>query len=249
MRISIYKSLLVLLGMTIWQGIADRAAAVDPLFKQSVVFSSGDGYPVYRIPAIITTGLGTILAFAEGRPSVNDLGENDIVLKRSLDGGQSWQAMSVPLPHALANLATRGFSNPTPVVDRTTGDIFLFASRPALSGANNSAEIYVTKSTDDGISWSAPTDISADIRPNGDKYMLSGPGHAIQMDNGRLIIPFYSRALNDNAQSGVPHVAYSDDHGGSWHLGGEVPKPAVYPGNTLPVSLVEPSVVQTANGL
>jgi len=239
----------LLIVLALGQGVADSASAVDPVFRQSVVFSSGDGYAAYRIPAIVTTGFGTILAFAEGRPTVADLGENDIVLKRSLDGGQTWQPMSVTLSHTAANLATRGFNNPTPVVDRTTGDIFLFASRPALNGQENSYEMYVSKSTDDGVTWSAPTNISADVRPNGDKYITPGPGHAIQMENGRLVIPMYSRDLNLNSRSAVPHMVYSDDHGTSWHLGGEVPKPPTYPGESLPISLVEPSIVETENGL
>lgn len=234
--------------MLLWTTTSGAAPAVDPFFQQSVIFSSGDGYPVYRIPGIITSNYGTLLAFAEGRPTVNDLGENDVVLKRSLDNGLTWQPMQVPLPHELAGVSTRGFNSPTPVVDRTTGDIFVFVSRPALSGANNYYDIFVSKSNDDGVTWSAPTNISAAIRPDDHKVITTGVGHGVQLDDGRMVIPIYSRVLNDNSQSATPHVIYSDDHGLTWQLGGTVPKPT-YSGETLPVSLIEPAIVDTDNGL
>ncbi|HMC26802.1 MAG TPA: sialidase family protein [Verrucomicrobiae bacterium] len=51
------------------------------------------GYPAYRIPAQITTRRGSLLAFAEGRTSLRDHAENKIVMKRSMDGGNTWEPL------------------------------------------------------------------------------------------------------------------------------------------------------------
>ena len=59
------------------------------------VFINGvGGYPVYRIPSLICTPKGTLLAFCEGR-SAGDQSPTDIVLRRSGDGGKTWQPMQV----------------------------------------------------------------------------------------------------------------------------------------------------------
>lgn len=241
-----FSSRRLVVAVLLWTATSGVAFAVDPLFQQSVIFSSGDGYPVYRVPGIVTSNYGTLLAFAEGRPSTSDVGANDIVLKRSLDNGLTWQAMEVPLSHSSA--ANLGFNSPTPVVDQATGDIYLFAASPVPTGSPGYADIYVTKSSDDGVTWSAPTDISAAVRPNDDKYITVGPGHGVQLDNGRLVVPIYTRALNDSSQSATPRIIYSDDDGVTWHTGNAVPKPT-YSGQSLPVSLVEPSIVNTDHGL
>src|ERR1041384_2764114 len=54
-----------------------------------------NGYPVYRIPALVLTERGTLLAFAEARKSLRDHAENKIVMKRSTDTGSTWGALKV----------------------------------------------------------------------------------------------------------------------------------------------------------
>lgn|SRR2546422_62914 len=75
------------------------------------VFEGGrDGYPAYRIPALLTTQAGTLLAFAEGRARLGDHAENDLVLKRSVDNGRSWGALQV-----VAEDGANALNNPTAV--------------------------------------------------------------------------------------------------------------------------------------
>src|SRR5262245_32508831 len=90
--------------------------------KESVVFSSGkDGYHTFRIPAVIVSKKGTVLAFCEGRKnSRSDTGDIDLVLKRSFDNGATWQPM-----HVVADFGADTIGNPCPVVDQKTGIIWL----------------------------------------------------------------------------------------------------------------------------
>src|SRR5918997_3321381 len=69
-----------------------------PEFDQQVLFkaSQDPGYACFRIPAIVRTTAGTLLAFAEGRVlNCGDAADIDIVLKRSTDGGRTWGPLQV----------------------------------------------------------------------------------------------------------------------------------------------------------
>ena len=101
---------------------ASQCLATPPLAKSpdpaSVVFSSGvDGYAVYRIPSIVRVnarnGPARLLAFAEGRNSLNDNGENDLVIKSSIDSGVHWSALKL-----VCDMPTRSLNNPCAVVLR-----------------------------------------------------------------------------------------------------------------------------------
>src|SRR4051794_28895974 len=83
------------------------------------VFTGGkDGHPAYRIPSLIVTKNGAVLAFAEARASLRDHAENDIVLKRSSDGGQTWSPLQI-----VAEDGTNALGNPTTVIVRETGRV------------------------------------------------------------------------------------------------------------------------------
>ena len=88
-----------------------------PDLHQADLFVSGQGgYHTYRIPSLLVTATGTILAFCEGRRySSSDSGDIDIVLRRSIDNGDTWSEMQL-----VADAGPDVFGNPCPVQDRAT---------------------------------------------------------------------------------------------------------------------------------
>jgi sialidase-1 len=205
--------------------------------SQSDIFISGmDGYHTYRIPALIVTKKGTLLAFCEGRRnSSSDTGEIDMLMKRSLDGGRSWSHQQV-IWHDGSNTC----GNACPVVDQTTGTVWLLLTHNlgqdgegaiGKRRSQGTRTAWVCKSADDGLSWSKPIDITATVKNPEWGWYATGPGIGIQLKRGphagRLLIP-----IDYSAQpyAGRPDVfeygdaaVYSDDHGDTWHLGGVVP--------------------------
>jgi sialidase-1 len=194
---------------------------------ETVVFQAGEsGYPLMRIPGIVRSTNQTLLAFCEARWEPPDRSRTDLVLKRSVDGGQTWGPLQVVV-------ASQGeldaWVNPCPVVDSITGKIFLFATLfpdgPVPIREWEALLKYgvirtiVTESTDDGLTWSTPLDITEQITDvTSDIGKKTGPGAGIQTSTGRLVIPY---GLGPELQSRAM-IVYSDDHGQSWHASGRV---------------------------
>ena len=188
-----------------------------------VFLSATEDYHTFRIPALVVSNRGTLLAFAEGRKSAgNDTGDIDVVLRRSSDGGRTWQPMQV-----IADMQLDTIGNPCPVVDHTTGAIFLLLTRNHGEDKQKDIEggtsreprtVWLTRSDDDGRSWSSPIDISATTRQPDWGWYGTGPGNGIQLTSGRLVVPCHHTPAKSHVQSA--HVIYSDDHGQSWQLGG-----------------------------
>src|SRR5690349_7570826 len=117
-RIINYCRLIGLVVM-LWSPLPVRAQITTKPDTMSLFVSGTDGYKSYRIPAIVTTNNGTLLAFCEGRRNnAADAGDIDILLKRSTDGGRTWSAQ-----HVIWDDSTNTCGNPCPVVDVTTGAI------------------------------------------------------------------------------------------------------------------------------
>lgn len=210
-------------------GLVAQAAAAEPSATdltsavESVPFRSDtDGYFAFRIPALVTTTKGTLLAFCEGRKaSLSDDGDNDLVLRRSFDAGRTWGPLQ--LVHEEGGDAVVTIGNPCAVVDRTTGVVWLTMNR-------KNGRVLVTSSSDDGQTWAAPRDITTDVsRPEWGWYAM-GPGCGIQLTAsgsnhshpGRLVIPANHRTTPDRSGPSSSHVIYSDDNGRTWQLGGTV---------------------------
>jgi len=191
-----------------------KAEAVIP--ETSDVFVSGtEGYHTFRIPAMIVTDQGTVLAFCEGRKnSRSDDGDIDLVLRRSTDGGRRWGTMQVV--HEEGGDAEITIGNPCPVQDRDTGTIWLPFCR-------NNQRAFVTRSDDDGKTWEAPVEITKIFEAFEFpwKRLATGPVNGIQLQNGRLVVPVW---LNEGKKGAYRSaVIYSDDHGATWRAGGMVP--------------------------
>ena len=186
------------------------------------------GYHTFRIPALAVTTQGTLLAFAEGRKQGRgDAGEIDLVLKRSVDNGATWQPMQLVVSEPAMTCG-----NPCPVVDRDTGVIWLPFCKNLADGDENlitqgkaPRTVWITHSRDDGVTWAAPTEITSAVKDPTWTWYATGPTHGIQLQSGRLLIPcdhIVGKYFDRKRDPHHSHVIYSDDHGASWQIGGIV---------------------------
>ncbi|WDQ15080.1 sialidase family protein [Rhodopirellula sp. P2] len=183
-----------------------------------------DGYPAIRIPSIVTTKQGTLLAFAEGRQG-GDHSENDLIMKRSTDHGATWSEVIV-----LNDQGKLSLNNPQAVV-LESGQVLLMYQRSKL-GERNASDGYgpdsfftfVQTSDDDGLNWSEPRDVSQQVkREQGVTSVAAGPGIGIVLQHGprkgRIIMPFNQGPYD---QWRV-YAAFSDDDGRTWEMGDVAP--------------------------
>ncbi|MGW7042073.1 exo-alpha-sialidase [Streptomyces avermitilis] len=209
---------------------AGAEQATDPgEFEQQVLFkaSQDPGYACFRIPAVVKTTDGTLLAFAEGRVlNCGDAADIDIVLKRSTDGGRTWGPLQVVNE---GGGDTHG--NPAPIVDRETGRIVL--AETYNTGRTDSAGCaipcdrtpHLQYSDDDGLTWSRPRDLSDEILPpEWNSWYATGPVHGIQLTRGRhagRLVFGVNTETWDGSRVSANHAALitSDDGGDHWRIG------------------------------
>ncbi|MBM3334313.1 exo-alpha-sialidase [Candidatus Sumerlaeota bacterium] len=208
---------LVNVGCLPWRFVATGGQPAQP--QHTVVYRSGEnGYNTYRIPALVVTTKGTLLAFCEGRKtSASDHGDIDLLLKRSTDGGATWSPQQIVHEEGGTEKITIG--NPCPVVDRDTGIVW-------LSFCRDNDRVFMTHSADDGLTWAGPTEITNVAKDPQWGWYATGPGHGIQLERGahkgRLVMPCDCgdrKKSNKWNQIGRSLVIYSDDHGKTWRRG------------------------------
>lgn len=208
----------------------------------SNVFTSGkEGYSIYRIPSILTTKKGALLAFCEGRSSLSDHAKNDIVMKRSFDKGKTWGSL-----HIIAEDGNNCLSNPTVVQIKDSGKIILmyqkypegFHEREVVPGytGDKICRTFIKHSLDDGSTWSDPREITRLVkREKTATSTASGPGIGIQIKKGkykdRIIIPFNQGPHGDWRV----YTVYSDDGGYNWNIGKIAPNNSKGLGNEVQV--------------
>lgn len=225
-------------------------AALSMLQAQEVtIFKEGDdGYANYRIPAIVKTKDGKLVAFAEGRVNnAGDFGNVDIVYKISKDNGKTWGALQLA-----ADNGDLQAGNAAPVVDLLDprypqGRIFLFyntgrSHEHELRNGNGLRELWYIASADGGATWSEKVNITTQgHRPKQPQLnaaynftedwraFANTPGHALQLDSGpykgRLYIPanHSAGAAKSAGRDYFAHAYYSDDHGRSFKLAETIP--------------------------
>jgi sialidase-1 len=180
----------------------------------------------YRIPAIVKTSTGRLVAFCEARrDGSGDYGAIGVVKKYSDDGGATW-AKFAGGDFVAAWDATYMFGNPTAVVKSTR--VWLFCNRQRIGDDEGeiiagtgvgTREVFVTYSDDNGATFAAPADITAAAKPSGHRWHACGPGAGIVADSGRIVVPYNS---TDGDQVYHAGVFYSDDDGATWALGTQV---------------------------
>ncbi len=192
------------------------------------LFRTGEGpYHGYRIPALITVGESRVIAFAEGRlENMGDNGSIDIVARISDDGGAHFGPL-----FPVAQYGKNTLNNPAPVLDRDTGVLWMLMNgnlkedgevKILWEGAGRT--VLGICSTDGGSTWSPLSDLTDQLKPKDWTWYAMGPCHGVQLKSGRLIIPCNHAVKKPEGGSGpyISHTVYSDDHGKTWRVGGDV---------------------------
>lgn len=192
-----------------------------------------DGSAAFRIPGLVTTNKSTLLGVYDVRYNSSvDLQEHiDIGLSRSTDGGKTWEKMRLPLSFGEYDglpSAQNGVGDPSILVDTKTNTVWIVAawthgmgnqrawwsSHPGMD-LNHTAQLVMAKSTDDGKTWSAPINITEQVKLPEWYFLLQGPGRGITMDDGTLVFPiqFIDKTRIPNAG-----IMYSKDRGKTWAI-------------------------------
>lgn len=200
--------------------------------ETTVPFRAGqEGYASFRIPAVVVSGAGTVLAFCEGRvESAADHGHIDIVLKRSADGGRTWGPL-----RGVADNNWHLAGNPAPVVLDTGRILLVYIRNHATAteaailrgevGDADGRRIWVRYSDDDGVTWSSSKEITAQVKRPGWRWYATTPGHAIQLSTGRVVVPANHTIpptgddIGTEARYNSGHCLLSDDRGATWRIG------------------------------
>ncbi len=244
----------LLCGLFGWS--VSQAAA--PFVTQTDLFAAGDGgFKLFHIPGLVVTAKGTVLAWCEARKQGSDWDDIQILLRRSTDDGQTWSEPNSivavdgpktknPFALRLKNVdpAAVTYDNPVLIADRDGTVHMLFCLEYM--------RCFYQRSTDDGLTWSRPVEITATFeafRPAYDwKVLATGPNHSIQLRTGRLIVPVWlSTGTGGNAhRPSVTATIYSDDGGKTWQAG-QIAVPCteewINPNETVAIELADGRVM------
>jgi sialidase-1 len=188
------------------------------VFKEKVYIGGDRNIHTYRIPSIIKTKSGTLLAFCEGRKEGRgDSGCISLLVKRSEDQGRNWSEQTV-----VASDGMNTFGNCNPVVDSETGRIhavcnFNYADidEVQIRAGKGIRDCYHLFSDDDGVTWSTPRNITSTTKRPGWSWHAIGPCHGIQTKSGRFVFGCnhanLSHATTSENYDGYSFSIYSDD--------------------------------------
>lgn len=215
-------------------------------FREAIVLREAgqDSCHTYRIPGLVTTSKGTLIAVYDNRylHSKDLQGHIDIGMSRSTDAGSTWEAMKVIMdmgewggnPQEL-----NGIGDPCVLYDPATGTIWVaalwmtgsstdqmlwWASKPGMS-PYETGQFMLVRSTDDGLTWSEPINITGQIKQPQWQLLLAGPGRGLGLKDGTLVFPAqFKEDIGTKAIDGGQYTCYSTiicskDGGETWHIG------------------------------
>jgi len=192
-----------------------------------------DGVAAFRIPGMVTSNRGTLLGVYDVRYNNSvDLQEHvDIGLSRSTDKGQTWEKMRIPVAfgeYGGLPKAQNGVGDPSILVDRKTGTIWIAAlwthgmgnyrawhNSQAGMDEKRTGQLILTKSMDDGKTWSEPINITSQVKDPSWHLLLQGPGRGITMQDGTLVFPIQ---FIDSTRIPNAGIMYSKDSGQTWKI-------------------------------
>lgn len=215
-----------------------------------------EGVHTYRIPALTRSKKNSLLCVYDmRRRSARDLQEDiDIGLSRSTDAGQTWES-----PRIIMDMGEfgglpqeqNGCSDPGIIVDQQTGEIFCFAvwmngkpgkhqwtedgSEPGYE-IGKSAQIMMVKSSDDGLTWTKPINMTRDLKQESWWLFAPAPQSGFALDDGTLVMPVQGR--NETGET-FASIMISSNHGLNWKVG----NPAFRRGNECQAALLEDGVI------
>ena len=211
-----------------------------------------DDCHTYRIPGLATTNKGTLIAVYDCRyRSSRDLpGDIDVGMSRSVDGGQTWEPRRVILDMGRdKKWSYDGVGDPAVLVDRKRGTIWVAAtwshgnrswngSGPGLE-PKDTGQFMLTRSDDDGKTWSKPINITRQVKNPAWRFVLAGPGKGITLRDGTLVFAAQYRSSDESEFGGKPFstLIYSKDDGKTWKIGSGVK-----------VDTTEAQIVELADG-
>lgn len=222
---------------------ADGARAAGECGAVDVFVSGESGYDTFRIPAVVAvkepgSGRDVLVAFAEGRRlGKADHGDVDVVLRRSYDGGCTWSEV-----RAVAESGQDTLGNPVPVAVGDSGRLVLLTTRnggdatesaimTGQAAPEDGRRVYVQASTDAGAGWSAPREITEQVKRPDWRWYATGPGHGVELtagpDAGRLVVGANHSVTpaDGSTDTGAEpshyagHSLLSDDGGETWRIG------------------------------
>lgn len=221
------KKIIIIFVITITAVVA--SAQNDTLFTRTELYHPGDyGSANYRIPAVITAKDGSIVAVTDKRKyNEGDLPQDiDIVCNRSIDGGRTWSepytiAQGTGVNHGFGDCALAWSNDEGGLIAGFVGGVGLWNSTPS-----NPIRSYISRSYDNGQTWSEPVDITHFIFgdncvvPEHKTWRASffGSGNGLRTSTGRIM--FVAAIRETTAQSLNNYAVYSDDNGVTWQLSG-----------------------------
>jgi hypothetical protein len=199
------------------------------ILAHTLIYQPGDYNSMnYRIPAVITAKDGSIVVVTDKRKfNEGDLPQDiDIVCNRSTDGGLSWSepytiALGTGVNHGFGDCALAWSNDDNGLIAGFVGGQGLWNSTPS-----NPIRSYISRSYDNGQTWTEPEDITHFIfgdnciYPNQASWRASffGSGNGLRTSSGRIM--FVAAIRETTTQSLNNYAVYSDDNGVTWHVSG-----------------------------